>query len=52
MGIYNDNNIYSEDAKKIAKELGFDLRVIISQSNPTLSKLGLTADDVKRLTGN
>ena len=52
MGIYNDNNIYSEDAKKIAKELGFDLRVIISPSNPTLSKVGLTADDVKRLTVN
>lgn len=52
MNIHNDNDIYSEDAKKIAREFGFDLKVIISPVNPTLSKIGLTADDVKRLTRN
>ena len=50
MAIYKDNDIYSADAKKIAKGYGFDLTVKISSQNPILDKYGLTTEKVKSMT--
>jgi len=50
MAIYKDTDIFSADAKKIAKVYGYDLTVKISSQNPTLDKFGLTTEMVKSMT--